>query len=180
MRCERETIEDLWRRVQVDKGVFPEFFEVVQKPMYVVAFRILQNRADAEDVVQDVFIQLLQVMGSKTIQSAYPYIMHAVHNRALNRLRNREKETLSEELCSGDRIQGSSKESVFFSEYDLLQDALKIISEEDQRILILHVDGELTFSEVGRICGMSSATAFRRYRKAVAVMRDYMNGGRKP
>ena len=65
MRCERETIEDLWRRVQVDKGVFPEFFEVVQYRFIPVeglaAQTFFQPRRGEGELLEGVFRRRFRV-----------------------------------------------------------------------------------------------------------------------
>lgn len=41
-----------------------------------------------------------------------------------------------------------------------------------REVLVARIWGELPFEEIGNLCGISTATAFRRYEAALKAMRE--------
>jgi len=72
-------------------------------------------------------------------------------------------------------------DSAWFSPPDLdyagernLRRALGDLPNDQREVIVLHVWGELTFSEIGELLGVSSNTAASRYRYALAKLRGSM------
>ena len=49
--------------------------------------------------------------------------------------------------------------------------AVELLSEDLREVLVARVWGQLSLEEVGRLCGISTATAFRRYEAALKELR---------
>jgi RNA polymerase sigma-70 factor (ECF subfamily) len=52
-----------------------------------------------------------------------------------------------------------------------VQEALQKIQPEMRDIILLKIWGEMTYSEIGKSLGLSTATAHRRYEEALAQLR---------
>jgi RNA polymerase sigma-70 factor (ECF subfamily) len=55
-----------------------------------------------------------------------------------------------------------------------LRRALEILPSEQRQVMVLHVWGELTFSQISDLLDLSSNTVASRYRYALAKLRDSM------
>lgn len=57
-----------------------------------------------------------------------------------------------------------------------IERAVARLAREEREILSLHLVGGLGFHEISRIVGISMPSAYRRYRKALCAVRDYLGG----
>jgi RNA polymerase sigma-70 factor (ECF subfamily) len=56
-----------------------------------------------------------------------------------------------------------------------LRRALQALPEDQRQVVVLHVWGELTLSQVAEVIGISANTAASRYRYALTKLRDAMS-----
>lgn len=79
---ERQLFIDFQRGSQ---EVFDYFFEKYYPGLCVYAYRILKSNTEAEDLVQDFFVRLLENRGNLRIESSIKsYFIRSVHNRCLD------------------------------------------------------------------------------------------------
>jgi RNA polymerase sigma-70 factor (ECF subfamily) len=50
--------------------------------------------------------------------------------------------------------------------------AVEELADELREVLVARVWGQLSLEEVGKLCGVSTATAFRRYEAALKALRS--------
>ena len=169
---DNNTVNRLLSDIVRNPDAFTRLFNEMNVPMYMVAFRILRNRADAEDVVQDVFLKLLKNVPTE-ISNGRAYIFQTVRNTAISRLRRRNFETSTnpEELLPllrNDEAEDGGSDSVAEQFEELMEE----LDDEEREIFTLHVDAELGFREIAKMTGLSTASVFRRYRSAIRKLRS--------
>lgn len=83
--------EDLLLLFQTgDEGAFKEMFNRYDRLLFVYAYRKLQSKEEAKDVVQEVFINLWNNREHLNVNNSLKvYLYGAVRNRALNVLRHK-------------------------------------------------------------------------------------------
>ncbi len=133
-----------------------------------VARVMLNNSAEAEDAVQDVFVELVRHRQRLTqVQDldAYVFTMlrHAV-SRRLKRLQN--------EKCHLRRLHPVATVERSDHSSDDLAAALASLPTEQREVIALKIDGGLTFAQVGEILNISPNTAASRYRYAMEKLRQ--------
>ena len=171
MPADFDRINQWLAAMRQDRDAFAALYAEMSRPMYTVAARILNNRADAEDAVQEAFLKMLQKQSTDDIQNGRAYILQTVRNEALMILRKRSHEELREEMPD-ERPDGYAWESDV-----MIKEAIGKLSPTERDIVTLHINGELTFVEIAGIINMSLPAVYRRYRKAQKKLRRYMNGG---
>lgn len=57
--------------------------------------------------------------------------------------------------------------------------AVQELEEELREVLVARIWGQLPFEEIGRLCGVSTATAFRRYEGALKTLHDKLESNRE-
>ncbi|MBX3433705.1 MAG: sigma-70 family RNA polymerase sigma factor [Pirellulales bacterium] len=74
-----------------DRRALEELFERHHQTTYAVAFRVLHNAADAEDVVAEVYLELWRTRSrfDAARGAARPYLTMLTRSRAIDRLRRR-------------------------------------------------------------------------------------------
>lgn len=131
--------------------------------LFRTACGLLGNAADAEDVVHDVFVALA---GSRTrlpaIVDARSYLFVALRRAAARRAVRRTPELLSDIVA--DPRQPPERD-------DQLELALARLPPEQREVVVLKIDGELTFAELAAVLGISPNTAASRYRYAMEKLR---------
>src|SRR5437763_1185735 len=74
-----------------DMGALEEVYDAYSTAIYRQALSILSSAADAEDVVQDVFLQLVRRRGYP-IRELKAYLLTAARHQACSTLRRRQRE----------------------------------------------------------------------------------------
>ena len=117
--------------------------------------------ASAEDVVQQVFLKLLQGQNSMP-QTPPAYLFRAVRNASLNLRRNRQHEVGMQENETWFVGPSAHPEEVL-----TLQAALRTLPEEQRETVFLKVWGGLTLQEIADTLEIPVNTAASRYRYAL-------------
>ena len=165
----------IWiRNMKTSREAFEALYNEMSRPMYTVACRILKNRADAEDIVQDVFLKLLKKSDDEAVENARAYILQTVRNEALMMLRKRSREELRDEMP--EEVPGGEAETDSAENRVSILSALSALEPEERDIFTLHVNGELGFEEIAGILGMSISAVYRRYKKAIKKLRSRIGG----
>jgi RNA polymerase sigma-70 factor, ECF subfamily len=136
------------------------------------AERLLQNRHDAQDVVQGLFLDLLQRADQPSID--LPYLYRALTNRCLNMLRDHSthRRLLSrhDALLRGPVRVTCEDRAV---DLDLLTKLAGTLDHESAEILVYRFVDDLGQEEIAELVGLSRKTVgqrLMRIRDAVAAL----------
>ncbi len=173
MPADQSQLTEWIRSMKQSREAFTLLYEEMSRPMYTVACRILCNRADAEDAVQEAFLKMLRRERTDDIENGRAYILQIVRNEALMTLRKRSHEELREDLTTE---QEDCPDSFAWENEALITEAIERLEPSERDVFTLHVNGDLTFEEIARITDMSLSAVYRRYRKAQKNLRKMMNG----
>ena len=152
-----------------DKNAFGAVYEELKMPVFVAVYRIVQNREAAEDVTHDVFIKMF-TGASREIKNPKAWVFKMARNAALDLLRKRQTEQLSDEMAAGDTIDADITRIG-------IESAMSKLCKEEREILTLHINADLPFKEISDITGLSLPSVYRRYRKALSKLKNELNGG---
>jgi len=139
-------------------------------------WRILGNEQDVCDAYQNTFLRLAHYEGGQKPEHIKAYIFRAASNVAVSMLRSKRAEKrLFTDPAAGKEVSSAANE--LDSKY--LQEALRCyisqLPEHLRNVVTLRDLAELSYAQVGRILGISPATA-RVYRcKAIQLLAVWMN-----
>ena len=129
------------------------------------ACAVLRHRAAAEDVLQQVFLNLLK--GSSLPENSQAYLYRAVRNAALNARRSVSREVeLNPEDPWFTAPAGTQADAL------ALQSALTELPVEQREIVVMRIWGGLTLEEAAAALEISPNTAASRYRYALEKLRQ--------
>jgi RNA polymerase sigma-70 factor, ECF subfamily len=137
--------------------------------LLLFALALTGERSRAQDAVHQVFLKLLERENLGHAADVKAYLFACVRNAILNDGRIRRRDVpLNHESAWFDPPNRD-----YAAELNLRR-ALTTLSDDQRQVTILHVWGELTFSQIADILGISSNTVASRYRYALAKLREAM------
>lgn len=137
--------------------------------LLLFASTISRDRHSAQDAVHRVFLNLMESGRLRQARDKKSFLFACVRNAALNdsKLRNRNTP------LDLDSVWFHPPDRDYAAEQNLRR-ALNGLPDDQREVVVLHVWGELTFSEIGELLEVSANTAASRYRYALAKLRDSM------
>lgn len=151
-----------------DKAVFENAYCTYRKQMYFVAYSVLKNSEDAEDVVHDVFCNVAKkhlhtIRAIKNEQDLKNYMLKSAKNTALNKQRYNKNQKAKEEKLQI-KIEANINDDVFLdwicSEFTY-KELVKKIESLDKKyadVLYLHFVLELPVADVAELLHRKTQT----------------------
>ncbi len=149
--------------------------------LVTMLWRILGNEQDVCDAYQNTFLQLAHYQGRSKPEHIKAYIFRTASNVAMTMLRHKlaEKERLSTVTIPLKNV--SSPAGELDSKYlqETLRGCVAQLPEYLRDVITLRDLAELPYAQVGKILGISAATA-RVYRyKAIQLLSVWMNRAKR-
>jgi RNA polymerase sigma-70 factor (ECF subfamily) len=137
------------------------------------ALRLLRQREDAEDTVQDAFIALVRTAPATDAEGAGPWLHRVVVNAALDRLRTRKRwRTEAPEDAGLVAPTGSIPDP---RALDLAR-AVERLPERARLVFLLHDVEGLLHEEVGAALGIDAGTSKSQLARARSLLRAVLGG----
>ena len=143
------------------------------KAMYNLAYRIVNNREDAEDLLQEAFIECFRNIGSFRFESTFgAWLKMILVNKCINYMRKKKIDlTLYDTLPP---VVYEEEEEItydtgrIFKGIELLPDGYRII-------LTLYLLEGYDHSEISQILGISESTSKSQYSRAKEKLRNILS-----
>ena len=154
-----------------DMGSFEELYKRHHRRVYSVCLRMLQNTSEAEDLTQDVFIQLYRKIGSFRGDSAFTTWLHRMTvNQVLMHFRKRtvKFEKTTEEGETPDQVVTgtANPERMRIVDKIALDNAIDQLPTGYKNVFVLHDVEGFEHEEVAKILGCSVGTSKSQLHKA--------------
>jgi RNA polymerase sigma factor (sigma-70 family) len=121
-----------------------------------------------DDVVQEAFCRL--AMESPPPENPIAWLYQVCRNLAEKQRRSDSRRSQRETACAMDeRANSVSADPLELAEAVA---AIELLDDELRDVLVARIWGGLSFDEIARMCGISIATACRRYQAALAALRN--------
>ena len=145
-----------------------------------MAYRIVGNRADAEDVVQSVFLALPRA-AYRGSASLWSYLYRAAVNTSVNLLRSRkrsdglQREVMAQALALGTPAASDPESQVFEAEVlAAVAKALLQVKPQHRRVLVLRINHGLSNTEIAEREGIPLATVGTWLRRGREELREML------
>lgn len=158
---------------------FEEVYQRHHRRVYSICLRMLQNATEAEDLTQDVFIQLYRKIGSFRGDSAFTTWLHRLTvNQVLMhfRKRNVKFEKTTEEGETPVQIVGGTENPRKMPVVDkiAIENAIAQLPDGYRNVFVLHDVEGYEHEEVARILGCSVGTSKSQLHKARLKLRKLL------
>ena len=143
-----------------DCNAFSYFVSEYRDMAFAVAFRIVNSREDAEEIVQDSFVKAFRSLGKFRQDSKFStWFYRIVINNSLTKVQRRKTRPDNIDLKKAESIAVDEMESVYskLSRSDrrkYIDDALNELNMEDSLILTLYYLNENTLEEIAEMTGI--------------------------
>ncbi|MCF8715057.1 RNA polymerase sigma factor [Joostella atrarenae] len=174
--------EYIKRVLEGNTNAFSYFVDTYQDLAFTVAIRILKNREEAEDVVQDAFIKCYHSLRSFKGDSKFStWLYRIVYHSALDKCRKNDRNvaTIVIEEASYKQLDEvdnaldmlESKERI-----KVIKDALGKLDTEEQTIITLYYFDDLSIKEIAAIVDISADNVkiklFRARKKLFKILKN--------
>jgi RNA polymerase sigma-70 factor (ECF subfamily) len=175
--------EQRWRRYLAriqdrDSAALQELYDESSRVLYGLAFRMLGDRADAEEVILDVYHQVWSSADRYDASrgSVWSWLTVMTRNRAIDRLRKsnlrRTRELpIEEPMDSATGMPESERQSMFAQEQRLVRQAMAKLGKEQRQAIELAFFSGLSHSEVAETLGAPLGTIKTRIRVGIQNLR---------
>jgi RNA polymerase sigma-70 factor (ECF subfamily) len=150
---------------------FERLVEATQDELVQFAFYRLANQADAEDAVQDVYVQAFRDRAKRRhVTEVRPYLFRMVRNRCTDVLRARSRK--SGPPVGNDVGPGSALSAI--TAHAQLREVARLldqIPESEAEVIRLRAWSDLSFAEVAVAVGAAESTVKSRFRYGIGKLR---------
>lgn len=162
-----------------DMVAFEEVYNRHHRRVYAICLRMLKNTNEAEDLTQDVFIQLHRKIGSFRGDSAFTTWLHRLTvNQVLMHFRKRTvkfEKTTEEGETPEQTVPGSDRPGKMpVVDKIALENAIKQLPKGYKSVFVLHDIEGFEHEEVARILGCSVGTSKSQLHKARLKLRKLL------
>jgi RNA polymerase sigma-70 factor (ECF subfamily) len=167
-----------------DRGAFAEFYDRHATLMFSVASKILSDTAEAQDVLQEVFVQIWEKAArfDPKLGKASSWAAILVRNRAIDRIRASQRRTRLAEAAGADQaitagVSDTANEVIHGHEKArLIQSAITELPAEQRRAIELAYFSGLTQDEISKKLNEPLGTIKARIRRGLLKLRDQLEG----
>lgn len=159
-----------------DREAFQAFYQETASGVYSYILSLTKNRAEAEDVMQETYLKVWRKAGAYVPQGKpLAWVFTIAKNLCYMRFRQQRKRadvTLEE-------LEGKEEGKVCDSleqaaDREVLLDALRKISHEEQQIVLLHAAAGMKHREVAEALEIPLATELSKYNRSMKKLQNIL------
>jgi RNA polymerase sigma-70 factor (ECF subfamily) len=167
-----------------DRSAFAEFYDRHSTLMFSVASKILNDATEAEDVLQEAFLQIWEKAGKfdPKLGKASSWAAILVRNKAVDKIRASQRRTrLAEEAGTAHAIAEEVADTVNetlhgHEQAKLIQSAIVELPGEQRQAIELAYFSGLTQDEISKKLNTPLGTIKARIRRGLLKLRDQLEG----
>lgn len=174
------TYELLTRLKNGDMLAFDRVYELYSHKLFLFVFKILKNEAEADDIVQEVFVKIWESRDKlEDYKSLNSYIFTIAYNNSIDLIRKRISNTKYLEHLKNHAVINVTPNIISQIEFNELNiQAEKLIGnlpERQKQVYLLHREEGLTYPEIAEQIGISRNTVENHMAKALKYLHRNLN-----
>jgi len=149
-------------------------YNLYSKAMYNLAYRMTNNREDAEDILQETFVECFRNLGSFRFESTFgAWLKSILINRSINHLRKKKINlVLQENLPDTEDSNDDDYETVYSTEK--IFKGIERLPDGYRVILTLYLLEGYDHQEISQIMGITESTSKSQYSRAKDKLRKLL------
>jgi RNA polymerase sigma-70 factor (ECF subfamily) len=163
-----------------DEAALGQLYDRYRLILFGVLMRILNNREEAEDVLQEVFLQVWRRAADFDENRGRPFtwLVTLARSRGIDRLRSlasRERVAMAGANEASEEVSDAATDAIRSEQRGVVNDALSQLPEEQKRPLMLAYFDGLTQSEIAGQLGAPLGTVKTRMRSGMMKLRELLS-----
>jgi RNA polymerase sigma-70 factor (ECF subfamily) len=176
---------DLLRRIGAGDGLaFASFYDQYSGLLFSIVVRILNDSHEAEDVLQEVFLQIWDKAASYDPRLGKPasWVVTLARNKAIDRIRASQRrskllEQASTEVAVAPENSKTANEQVHGKENaELIRNVVAALPQDQRRAIEMAFFSGLTQNEISETLREPLGTVKARIRRGMLKLRDQLGG----
>ncbi|QQE75652.1 RNA polymerase sigma factor [Brevibacillus composti] len=163
-------LEMIQRILQGDTEGYRELIQRYQHMIFVFIYKMVNNRTDAEDLTQEVFVKAYEKLSTFRGDSQFSSWLHTLaRNKTIDFIRRRKFHDSDEQLAYvPSQVRSESpQESLMTKETRReIEAAFSLLSESYREVIVLRCTHEYPFEKIAALLGIAESTARVRYLRA--------------
>ena len=169
-----------------DQSAFEALYQQHHRKVYSLCLRMLANQTDAEDVTQEVFVQVYRKISTFQGESAFTtWLYRLTVNSVLMYLRKKRRRQW-EQPADDEVLQSLAEESALPRQHEIsiidriaLEQAIAQLPTGYRTVLVLHDVEGFEHEEIGQMLGITAGTSKSQLHKARMRMRKLLLAKRR-
>jgi len=183
---EQKLVERLKRR---DEAAFNELITMYQGRIFRLVFRMLGDRAEAEDLAQEVFVTVFKsIDGFRGDSKLSTWLYRVATNHCKNRIkylqrRARGKKKEFDEIAEAGAIESATMNPSAriarpdhivegYQKENILREAIASLDEDHRTLIVLRDIENLTYDQIMEVTGLAEGTVKSRLHRARHSLRE--------
>lgn len=172
---------ELLRRIAAqDRDALNEFYDQTARPLFSIACRMLGNAADAEEVIQDVFVQIWTKAGKFDAEKGQPFhwVLALTRNRCIDGLRARQRRSRIMVDMAGETERDQAIElapvdaPLMEDDNAVIRSVLNNLPKDQRQAIEMAFFGGLTHQEIAESLNEPLGTIKARIRRGMLKLRE--------
>lgn len=163
-------LKNLFAKIKNNNNTaFEELYSKYSKLIYKIAYSILKNKSDAEDVMQLVFEKIYS-MDKKNLptKNETSWIYSVTKNETLNYFKSNRNNINLDDIYE---IEDNNQEISKIIDQENYNRLISKLNDNEKEIISLKIISNFSFEEIGKILNMPTGTVKWRYYKAINTLR---------
>lgn len=158
-----------------------ELYQLYSKAMFNVSYRMMNNREEAEDMLQEAFTQAFMKLNSFRYESNFgSWLKRIVVNTCINAINKRKVElTYCEEIYHHDAAEENSDYEPEFTVANVTK-AMELLPKGGKMVFSLYLFEGYDHVEISQIMGITESTSksqfMRAKRRVVEILKELKTG----
>ncbi len=161
-----------------DERAFATIFELYKKKVFSVALKMLKSEAEAEEIVQDVFLSIWMAKARlDAINDPEAYLFTITYNTIYTHLKkaSRNRQLLNTIINHLAQIQNTTEDTVTANETGkLIHKAIQQLSPQQQTVYQLSKQEGLSYDEIAERMNISRNTVRNHLAEAMKTIRAFL------
>lgn len=153
-----------------DRNAIGVIYDRAYKQIYSVAWSVVKNHEDAEDVSQETLCEILRCASSYRGGNAKAWILAIARNRAVELVKKQSRLSLREDMTAETAYfcaEGTPEDEV------ICMDALQTLSDTEREVVLLRVYCKCRHKEIAALLDISAAASEKHYQRGLAKLKAY-------
>lgn len=160
-----------WKAAAREEAGFAELVHTHQSMVYSLCWHFFRNRALAEEIAQDVFLQLFRSLDSiESPQHLEAWLRRTASNRCIDHYRKRGRQ--GEVALDGLVEPAAPARSTDPLMLSMLRKLVASLPDTQRMVVVLRYQEDLDATEIATTLGMPVQTVWSHLRRAIAMLQD--------